>query len=78
MERNSFGTKKRYLPGSLEILGQKGEIKLKVMDQEIEKDLEKIEALYKDKKIDESQYLMLILLNKICRLLYKMTDFYLK
>jgi hypothetical protein len=48
------------------------------MDQEIEKDLEKIEALYKDKKIDESQYLMLILLNKICRLLYKMTDFYLK
>ena len=48
------------------------------MDQEIEKDLEKIEALYKDKKIDESQYLELILLNKICRLLYNMTAYWLK
>jgi hypothetical protein len=57
---------------------KKGEIKLKLMDQEIEKDLEKIEALYKDKKIDESQYLKLIILNRICRLLYKMTDYYLK
>lgn len=51
---------------------------MKVSDQEIEKDLEKIEALYKDKKIDEGKYLEMILLNKICRLLYNMTAYYLR
>jgi hypothetical protein len=79
--KNSLGRKEKYLPGSMEISKlREGEIKLKIKitDQEILKDLEEIEALYKDKKIDESQYLMMILLNKICKLLYNIAPYYLK